>query len=203
VPGGTYTLFGDTGQPIGTEEFRCAPGMAGWRCFSTQRMTHPNEHEEIVDISVDSEWNPFRLRIGTGSHHLILQRENDGRFAGARDDEELDMAGITDFDYRSPVFNAVTANRLLVAGIERADLEVTWVEPVTLELSIAPQRYERTGHEEVDTPSGRFAADRWHFTSLDSDWSGDLWVAEDVTVAYPQVAELSIYDPGAGPKPLT
>jgi hypothetical protein len=34
MPFGRYTVFGDSGEPVGTEEFRTAHGPMGWRYFS-------------------------------------------------------------------------------------------------------------------------------------------------------------------------
>ena len=48
-----------------------------------------------------------------------------------------------------------------------------------------------------------FAATRWTYTSLDSGWTSDLWVAGDVVVRYDRIFELTWYDPGAsGPRAL-
>jgi hypothetical protein len=58
------------------------------------------------------------------------------------------------------------------------------------------------GDEQIATPVGTFAANRWRFTALDSRWTGDLWVAGDV-VRYEGLFELTWLDPGApGPRPV-
>ena len=114
MPAGVYDRFDGSGHPIGTEDFRTAPGVAGSRWFSTLRLAGPENTEEIIDISTDADWLPVRLRIGTPKHHLILQR-NVNDFAGALDDERLAIGEVRDFHYRSPVFNALTANRLRLA----------------------------------------------------------------------------------------
>ena len=65
------------------------------------------------------------------------------------------------------------------------------------------QRYELLGNERVDTQAGRFEAARWRFTSLDSGWTGDLWVAGDVVVHYERLFTLETYEAGAsGVRPL-
>ncbi|MEX0834236.1 MAG: putative glycolipid-binding domain-containing protein [Actinomycetota bacterium] len=203
MPAGTYKVFDGSGRELGTEEFRTAPGIAGSRYFSTVRTSDPVPHEEVVDLSVDSEWRPVRVRIETGEHHLILQRSGSG-LAGARDGDEMQLGPVADFDYFSPAFNAATANRLAAEGLSQADLDVTWIEPFTLEVRTVKQRYERADDGVAETPVGRFEATRWRYTSLDSGWSGDIWVAGSIVVSYPGLFELSAYDPiGAGPFPLS
>ena len=50
---------------------------------------------------------------------------------------------------------------------------------------------------------GRFEATRWRYTSLESGWTSDLWVAGDVVVRFDRIFELVEYDPGAtGPIPV-
>lgn len=202
MPAGVYTIFDDDGRPFATEEFHTAPGIAGSRWFSTIRFSDPEAGEEIVDLSVDDDWQPVRLRIGTGKHHLILVR-NDSGFGGARDASKIQTGGVTDFDYRSAGFNAVTGNRLIGKGLTSADLEVTSVEASTLELSVSNQRYEFLGEEEITTNVGRFAAIHWRYTELNSGWTGDIWTGGAIVLSYPRFAELAEYDPaGAGPFPL-
>ena len=83
-----------------------------------------------------------------------------------------------------------------------ADLDATWVEPGSLEISISHQRYEYLGEEERSTPVGRFHSARWRYTNLDSGWSSEIWIAGAVVVSYPEVAELASYEPlAAGPFP--
>ncbi len=202
MPAGTYTVFGLDGRPVGTEEFRTAPGIAGSRWFSTIRFSDPAAGEEVVDLSVDEYWRPMRLRIGTGEHHLILQRSGQG-FSGARDAEELEVGPVADFGYRSPGFNAATANRLMTENLTSADLEITRVEAGSLGLRTSRQRYERLGDEELTTRVGRFPAVRWRYTDLDSERTGELWTGGAIVLSYPGVAELAEFDPlGAGPFPL-
>ena len=57
------------------------------------------------------------------------------------------------------------------------------------------QSYEPLGPAEVDTPVGRFRADRWRFAW--DDYSADIWVAGDVVVAYEGLFDLVHYEPGA------
>jgi hypothetical protein len=200
VPVGTYTVMDGEGKPVGSEEFRCAPGPAGWRYFSTIETTVPEPHRETVDLVVDNRWLPVRLRVDTGSHHVDLTAE-DARLVGVRDGEPLEIHWDRrlDLDYLSPSFNAVTANRL---G-RTAEIEVVFFDPVTCEPRLVDQRYELIGQEQVATPVGRFAAARWQYTALGSGWSRPIWVANDVVVAYQDVFELAAYEPGPqGPFPL-
>jgi hypothetical protein len=199
MPVGAYTVMDGEGRPVGREEFRCAPGPAGWRWFSTVETSIPEPHREIVDYTVDAMWRPVRLRVDSGAHDLLLTAA-DGRLAGTRDGQPADLAWRDDLDYLSPCFNAVTANRL---G-DTADIEVLYFEPYTVEPVFMAQRYERLGDEEVSTPVGRFAATAWRYTAVKSGWTARLWVAGDVVVAYEGVFELAEYEPGpAGPFPLT
>ena len=41
MPFGRYTVFRDGGEPVGTEEFRAAPGPMGWRYFSEVETKEP------------------------------------------------------------------------------------------------------------------------------------------------------------------
>jgi hypothetical protein len=102
-------------------------------------------------------------------------------------------------DYLSPCFNAITAQRL--EGT--AEIEVLYLEPVTLEPTTMRQRYEVDRREVVATPAGRFEATRWRYTALPSGWTSELWVADDVVVRYDRAFELLSYEPGAtGPIPV-
>jgi hypothetical protein len=180
MPVGTYTIFGEDGQPVGTEAFRCAPGPMGWRYVSEIDTSEHGQHHEVLDIVVDADWRIVRLRIDTGEHQVLLEPSGD---------EHL--------DYLTPATNLITTKRLTGT----AELEVVSIEPLTLEQTRERQRYELQGPEVVYTPVGRFDAVRWTYTSLDSGWSSDLWVADDVVVRYDRIFELQVYDPGAsGPR---
>ena len=200
MPIGVYTVMDGKGKPVGTEEFRCAPGPAGWRYFATIETSNPDPHRETVDLMVDGSWLPVRLRIDTGSHQVDLAAEDD-RLVGTRDGEPLDIAWETrlDLDYFSPCFNAVTANRL---G-RTEEIRVVYLDPVTCEPHLVSQRYELMGEEDVGTPVGLFSATRWHYTGLDSGWTGSLWVAGDIVVSFEIVFELAAYEHGPrGPFPF-
>jgi hypothetical protein len=199
MPVGRYTVQDGDGRPVGTEEFRCAPGPAGWRYVATIVTSDPEPHREVVDFVVDDQWRPVRLRIDTGQHELVLSAAGD-RLSGHRDGEPIEMpfGPEMEIDYLSPCFNAVTARRL-----DRTDeIEVVYLEPVTIEPVRARQRYERGVEEVVDTPGGRFRARKWMYTSLDSGWSRPLWLAGEVVVRFQDLFELAEYEPGAsGPAP--
>ena len=197
MPAGRYTVQDGSGRAVGTESFRCAPGPAGWRYFAEIETSEPQPHREVVDLVVDRAWRPVRLRIETGAHDLAIVIEG-GRATAVRDGEPVDVPFGPDveIDYFSPCFNAVTANRL--GG--SADIEVLYLRPVTCEPELVAQRYELEGEEEVSTPAGRFRAERWRFTALDSGFSRPLWVAGDVVVSFEDLFELAEYDPGrSGP----
>lgn len=200
MPAGRYTVMDGDGRPVGTEDFRCAPGPAGWRYFAEIQTSVPEPHHEIVDLVVDEAWRPIRTRLDTGSHELLLQAEGD-RLVGYRDGEGIETPWGPDhhLDYLSPAYNAVTAMRLDAS----AEIEVVYLLPVTCEPTVVRQRYDLLGEEEVETPVGRFAARRWRYTALSSGFTRELWTAEDVLVAYEGVFRLDDYEPGvSGPRPL-
>lgn len=198
---GSYVVLGDDGEPIGTEEFRCAPGPMGWRYFSEIRRGEPKPHREVFDVAVDAEWRLARLRIDTGAHDLLVEPRAD-TLTGYRDRAPVDLSwgpGIH-IDYPTPATNLITTKRL---G-RTAEIEVVSLDRVTLGDEMVRQRYELLGDEEVATPVGRFAATRWRFTALGPGWTGDLWVAGDVVVRYDGIFRLEWYEPGAtGPRPLS
>ena len=72
MPFGRYTGFGDGGEPVGTEDFRAAPGPMGWRYFSEVETKEPSYHQETLDLAVHADWRIANVRIG-GAHELLLQ----------------------------------------------------------------------------------------------------------------------------------
>jgi hypothetical protein len=199
MPLGRYTVMDGDEKPVGTEDFRCAPGPMGWRYFSDVVLTDPEPRHEIVDLAADVGWRPARTRIDTGTHEILLIAEA-GRLSGFRDRRPIEVpwGPDTELDYASPAFNAVTANRLE----ETAEFDVVFLEPHTCEPVLERQRYELIGDEDVDTPVGRFAARRWRFTALSTNWTRDFWVAGDVVVRYEGLYELETYEPGASGVPI-
>jgi hypothetical protein len=202
MPAGRFAILGEDERTIvGTESFRCAPGPMGWRYFSEIETSDPQPHRETIDIVVDAGWRIARVRLDSGSHQLLLERREDA-LVGRRDERPVDVAFGPDdhLDVFTPATNAITVQRL--EGI--AEIDVVYVLPGTLEIERVRQRYEPLGAEIVETPAGRFDADRWRFTALDSGWTADLWVAGDVVVAYPRLFTLEWYEAGAsgaGPLP--
>jgi hypothetical protein len=199
MPVGRYTVMDGDGNRVGTEEFRCASGPMGWRYFSDIEMSVPEPHREIVDLAVDASWRPVRAQIDTGSHEILLLVEGD-RLAGFRDGRpvELPWGSETQLDYLSPAFNAVMATWLSGTG----EVEVVFLEGFTCEPRMEQQRYELLVEEEVTTPAGRFAARRWRHTRLSTGWTGDMWVAGEVVVAYDALYALEWYEPGATGPPV-
>src|SRR4029450_9549328 len=59
MPFGRYKVL-DDGEPVGTEEFRCAPGPMGWRSFSQVQPSEPSPHAETLDFAVDAAWRVAR-----------------------------------------------------------------------------------------------------------------------------------------------
>lgn len=202
MPFGRYAVFGENGAPVGTEEFRCAPGPVGWRYFSEVVTTDPSPHHETLDFAVDADWRMAHVRIATGEHDILLEPASGGtRLTGYRDGEPIEIPYGPDvhLDYFTPATNAISARRLTAS----TEIDVVYLEPVTLVPTSVSQRYELIGDERIDTPVGAFAAIRWRFTALDSGWTGDLWVAGDIVVRYEGLFELTWLDPGAsGPRPV-
>jgi hypothetical protein len=201
MPFGRYTVFGDDGEPVGTEEFRAAPGPMGWRYFSEVETREPSFHRETLDFAVHADWRIANVRIG-GAHELLLQASAGATaLTGYRDGEriEIPFGPELHLDYLTPATSAITVRRLTGTS----EIEVVYLEPVTLEWSRVRQRYELVRDERVETPVGAFDATRWRFTALDSGWTSDLWVAGDTVVRYERLFELVWLDPGAsGPRPV-
>jgi hypothetical protein len=194
MPSGTYAILDDGGRRIGAETFRCAPGPMGWRYVSEIDTEVPSPHRETVDLVVDAGWRPMRMRVETGEHSLLLQRDG-GRLAGRRDGEplELELPDDRELDYLSPVFNAVTATRYGRTAV----FDVWYFDPVTIQPRPMRQRYEHRGEEVVETPAGRFGATRWGYEALDTGYSSEFWTAGVVVVRYAGYLELETYEPGA------
>ncbi|MGZ8611667.1 MAG: putative glycolipid-binding domain-containing protein [Actinomycetota bacterium] len=202
MPFGRYAVLGDDGERVGTEEFRCAPGPMGWRYFSEVETTDPTPHHETVDVAVDETWRVANVHVATGEHELLLRPDAAGTtLAGVLDGRpiELEYGPELHLDYFTPATNAITAHRLTGT----TEIDVLYLAPVTIEPSRVHQRYELIGNERVETPVGAFDARRWRYTSLDSGWTADLWVAGDIVVRYERLFELTWLDPGAsGPHPV-
>ena len=200
MPAGRYAVLGEDGVRVGTEEFRCAPGPMGWRYFSDIQTTDPTPHVETFDVVVDADWRPVRIRVDTGEHQILLEPHG-GSLQGVRDGAQIELQWEPDrhIDYFTPATNLVTTMRLH----DSTEIDVVYLAPVALQPALVRQRYELIGEEVVETPVGRFATTRWVYTSLDSGWTSDLWVAGDVVVQYDRLFTLEWYDPGAsGPRVL-
>jgi hypothetical protein len=174
----------------------------GWRSFSDQITEYPRPHRAIVDVAVDRDWRLARLRIQAGDHELLLEPAGPDALAGFHDRRPIEVPYGPEHhvDYLTPATNAITVGRLGDVS-EPHELDVVFIEPLTLEPRLVRQRYTRRGEEAVDTAVGTFLGERWGFEALDTGWTGELWVAGAVVVAYPEVFVLDTYDPGAsGPR---
>lgn len=199
MPAGTYVVMDGNGAPVGSEQFRCAPGPAGWRYFATRAMTAPSPVEEHVDISVDARWSPVRVRIESSSHDVILTARGD-HLVGHRDGEPLEVwwDPAAHVEYPSPAFLAVSVNRL--AG--DADVNVVVLEPGTYLPRRERWRYELLGDETIQTPVGKFAARAWR-AGQQNGRSRTIWVARDLVVKADGLFDLVNYEPLAtGPVPI-
>ena len=195
MPTGRYTVLGDDGAPSGTEDFRCAPGPMGWRYFSDIR----TDHHEIVDIAVDRDWRIARLRIDTGEHDILLEPRGD-TLTGYRDRREIEIpyGPQMHLDYFTPGHERdhlppPHRDHRDRGGLPRARHPRADGGPPTLR---APRPRAAS-----TTPVGTFEATRWTFTSLDSGWTADLWIAGDTVVRYDRLFTLEEYEPGASGVP--
>jgi hypothetical protein len=198
MPAGAYSVLASDGSVEGTEDFRCAPGPVGWRYFSEVDTAEPVPHHETIDVAVDANWRPVRLRVDSGAHQLLLEADGD-RLTGFRDRQPIERPWHPEMhlDYLSPAFNAITCKRLTGT----TEIEVVFVDPYTLEPRVVRQRYDLRGDEEVETPAGTFDATRWTYTELDGGWTSELWCAQDVVVRYERLFRLERYEAGAsGPR---
>jgi len=157
MPFGRYTVFGDDGTQVGTEEFRCAPGPMGWRYFSEIETIDPEPHHETMDVAVDASWRIARVRIRNPLHEVLLE-PGDGVLTGWIDRQpvEIPYGPELHLDVFTPATNAISVQRLTGT----AEIDVLYLEPYTLEPSRVRQRYERLGEERVETPVGAFDAMR-------------------------------------------
>ena len=198
MPAGRYAVLGDDGARVGTEEFRCAPGPMGWRYFSDIQTTDPAPHVETIDVVVDGDWRPVRLRIDTGrARHPAgaARRRAHGRPDGVA--IELPWEPDRHLDYFTPATNLITTRRLT----DTTEIDVVYLAPVTLEPTLERQRYELIGDEEVETPVGRFAATRWRSRRSPTAGRPICGWPDDVVVRYDRLFELEWYEPGAsGPR---
>ena len=200
MPQGRYMVIGDDGASVGTESFRCAPGPMGWRYVSEVATNEHGPHRADIDIAVDAEWRIVRVQVRTEQGHGLLLEPRDGKLTGQRDGEALTFgwSPTAHLDYLTPATNLITCRRLPAT----AEIDVVYVDPFSLEPTRERQSYELRGPEPVETDVGRFEATRWRYTSLESGWTSDLWVAGDVVVRFDRIFELVQYDPGAtGPIP--
>jgi putative glycolipid-binding protein len=202
MPFGRYTVFGDDGSAVGTEEFRSAPGPMGWRSFSEIETIDPVPHHETLDVAVDASWRIARVRIRNPEHEVLLEPSDGGNVLTGWLDRvpiEIPYGPEMHLDVFTPATNAISVRRL----DGTAEIDVVYLAPYTLEPSRVRQRYELIGDERVGTPVGAFDAVRWRFTALDSGWTSDLWVAGELVVRYERLFELAWLDPGAsGPRPV-
>jgi putative glycolipid-binding protein len=202
MPFGRYTVFGDDGSAVGTEEFRSAPGPMGWRSFSEIETIDPVPHHETLDVAVDASWRIARVRIRNAEHEVLLEPSDGGNVLTGWLDRvpiEIPYGPEMHLDVFTPATNAISVRRL----DGTAEIDVVYLAPYTLEPSRVRQRYELIGDERVGTPVGAFDAVRWRFTALDSGWTSDLWVAGELVVRYERLFELAWLDPGAsGPRPV-
>jgi hypothetical protein len=199
MPLGRYRVL-DHGTPMGTEDFRCAPGPMGWRYFSQLTTEDPDRPSATIDIVVDAAWRPVRARIETGAHAILITAHpgEPSRLTGVRDRVPIEIAWdpAMALGYASPGFDAVLLSRRDGAG----EIDIVVLDPQTLEPRVERHRWEPASDDTVDTPVGRFAARRWHGEDASGGVARNVWCAGDVVVHEAGHLELEAYDPGvSGP----
>jgi hypothetical protein len=183
------------GNAVGSESFACSTEDGVWRYVAKIETTDPFPHDESVELVVDRAWRPLRLHVETGTHELELATA-DGALRGHRDGAslELDLTCDQQVDYLTPSANAVTARWLAQRS---AEIDVWYFDAVTLEPTLERQRYGFLGVEDVRTAAAPFRnAERWRYTALPSGWTRDLWVVDDVVVAYDGLFTLASFASG-------
>lgn len=195
MPAGRYALLDGHGNARGFEDFRCAPGPMGWRYYADTQVLGGGSG--VVDVSVDASWLPVRVRIEGGEHGLALAARGD-RLAGTIDGEPLEIPrrpGVA-LVHPSPAFWAIAAR----AG--GGDLVTVDLDPSTLRPAEGRLLLEHDHDEPVDTPAGRFAAERWT-VSHEAGAPRAMWVTGDVVLRLDGAIELTAVEPGSrGPHPL-
>ena len=147
------------GAVTSSEPRTSAAPQARWvAVFSEIERDEPTPHRETVDVVVDASWRIVRTRIETGSTRPSSRRR--GLIEGVRDGHQVEMAWGTGDAPGLPLagLNAITTRRLEDAPAEGTaqDIDVLFLEPVTVEPVPMRQRYELLRRESVETPPGMF-----------------------------------------------
>ena len=109
----------------------------------TSRRPSPTPHVETFDVVVDADWRPVRLRADTGEHQHPARAATAARSAaGATACRSSCRGSPTAISTTSrPATNLITTKRLT----DTAEIDVVFLEPVTLEPTLVRQRYELQG----------------------------------------------------------
>ncbi len=195
-PAGRYTILDADGSPAGSEDFRSAPGPAGWRYFATVAAAGG---PALVDLAVDAAWRPVRVRIESEAGRTLLNASPQGHLRGVLGDAPGEVPlGERLLHYPSPGFLVA----IMRAPDRGTSLDVTALDPDTWRLAEERWAVERSDDEALDTPVGRFVAERW--TIETRSWRRVVWLAGDMVAAEEGRLELADFEPGpAGPRPMT
>ncbi|MFC8598432.1 putative glycolipid-binding domain-containing protein [Isoptericola sp. NPDC057191] len=133
----------------------------------------PERLEYAMELTPAWEFRVLRLWSGAG-RQLDLARDADGtwRVDGS---ERPDLADTVDVDLSfSPFTNTLPVRRLGLAVEAAADIVTAYVDGGTFEVTLDPQRYNRT------------ARDRYVYESRDGDFLREITVDDDgFVVDYP------------------
>src|SRR5688500_15112000 len=108
MPLGTYRVMDGEGTDLGFERFRSAPGPMGWRYFAeVDRNALPRleipARSELVDLTVDSDWRPVRLRVQAGDVLVTAVPQGDTlSFRWGDEERALPWGPQTELDFLSP-----------------------------------------------------------------------------------------------------
>lgn len=133
--------------------------------------------EVSYDVRWDARWRTrfaeCRVTDGGRSRFKGLVNDGEGRWAvDGQPDRRLD--GCIDVDiWPTPFTNTLVIRRLLIEGLDAADVLVAWIDALEGTVRARPQRYTRT-------------AAGWRFESIDDGFSAQLTVDDDgLVVDYP------------------
>ena len=203
MPSGRYAVRGRSGDVVGTEDFRCAPGPMGWRYVSEIQRDEPTPHRETVDVVVDASWrivrDEDRDRVALDPPRAARRTHSKGSETGTRS------------RWRGDRRCTWTTSRRPSTRSRRTDWDGATDAQTSTSSSSSPSRSSRSrcvsgtscsDGNTVETPPGTFLAARWRYTALATGWTSELWVADDVVVRYDRAFELISYEAGAsGPVP--
>lgn len=115
-------------------------------------------------VEADARWHTRRVAVTvdnteTGSRrHVEFHADGAGGWT-VHGEERPDLAGCLDIDLAfSPITNTLPICRLGLTIGDSADVSAAWVQWPSLEVTVLPQRYQRTATDRYEYSSGSFRA---------------------------------------------